>query len=735
MRKILNILICLAFALGAKAQQEQIYIHSNGSVIYQNGTSDVENMQFSGHSTIINAQQGNSTFSITSIDSITFGRQELPPPGDMVIITFNGNDVQVENPYSGAGVTVNHNNANVVVNSTKSDVTYRLTGNSSNGSIVFGSSSDFTLQLYELSLSSSTTSAIDIITEVTAEVILTGASSLTDGANGEQKGTFTTSGTLLFNQDFGTLTIIANKKHGINAEGDVQLMCGNIHIESADNDGIHCNSFLEAGGTLIISETGSDGIDCSSDFTMQYGSITITSTEEDVKAIKANGTIRINGGTLDLTHLGDVSKGIKCDGEIIISGGDITIESAGSTVLVQEEGQNIPSYCTAIKSDTDITITGGTFHITLPSSNHGGKSISADGNITISDGNITIETHGDGAAYTVSGDTKDSYTSSCLKCDGNMEILAGTFNLTSTGKGGKGINAGGTLTIGTAGASNEELTLNVTTTGERITVESGGGGWWPGGEGEYANPKAVKSEGDLTINSGNINILCSQTQNEGGECLESKAYLTINGGNIEAYSKKDDAVNATRNITINGGNYYVHSDANDGTDSNGTMFLNGGFLISNGSRQPEEGFDCDNNQFKVTGGTIIGTGGGTSNPTQNVCTQPSLKINTQAGYAIQILGSSGEVIATYQCPEFTGSGGGGGGPGGGGGGNSMVMLFSDPKLQTGSSYTVKYGGTISGGTNTNGYYTGNITYSGGQQTTVNVNSMLTTVSAGGGGGW
>ena len=37
------------------------------------------------------------------------------------------------------------------------------------------------------------------------------------------------------------------------------------------------------------------------------------------------------------------------------------------------------------------------------------------------------------------------------------------------------------------------------------------------------------------------------------------------------------------------------------------------------------------------------------------------------------------------------------------------------------------------GTNWNGYYTGNVTYSGGQSTTVNINSMVTTVSAGGGG--
>ena len=162
------------------------------------------------------------------------------------------------------------------------------------------------------------------------------------------------------------------------------------------------------------------------------------------------------------------------------------------------------------------------------------------------------------------------------------------------------------------------------------------------------------------------------------------------------------------------------------------MELNGGFCISNGASSPEEGFDCDNNQFKITGGTHIGTGGGTSNPTTSVCTQPTLKINTQQNYAIQILKSDGTVICTYKCPAFT-SGGGGGWPGGGG--NSMVMLFTDPQLQTGQTYTVKYNGTISGGTNWNGYYTGNVSYSGGSQTTVNVNSMVTTVSAGGGGGW
>ncbi len=411
-----------------------------------------------------------------------------------------------------------------------------------------------------------------------------------------------------------------------------------------------------------------------------------------------------------------------------INGGEFTLVAAGSTVLEVVNNQNVPSYCTAIKCDNDIIINGGTFNITLPTSNHGGKSISADGNITITGGDFDILTQGAGAAYTVYGDTKDSYTSSCLKCDGNMEILGGNLLLRSTGAGGKGINSGGTMKIGLDSANNDDLILNVTTSGERITVESGGGGWWPGGEGEYANPKAIKADGSMTINSGNITVNCTQTQNEGGECIESKAILTINGGNIEAYSKKDDAVNASSQLILNGGTYYVHSDANDGTDCNGTMQINGGFFISNGSRSPEEGFDCDNNQFKITGGTAIGTGGGTSSPTTSVCTQPSMKINTQQGYAIQILKSDGTIVCTYKCPTFTS--GGGGGPGGG---NSMVMLFTDPQLQAGQTYTIKYNGTISGGTEWNGYYTGNVTYSGGQSTTATLNSMYTTVNAGGSG--
>ena len=738
-----------------------------------------------------------------------FAETPEPPAGDTVYITYNGSSVNVVNPFSNSGVEVSTSSANVTVNSTMANVPYVVAGSSTNGSLTLYSASSFYLALSSLNLTSGSTAAINLASNVSVTLALRGSSTIVDNANSALIGALQAAGALTINGG-GTLNVTGNAKHGIAVEGTMTMNSGTINILGTDSDGIHGSSNLQwNGGSLDIASAGSDGLDFSgtitiangnlsintttesqrcikvsgiftmnggtldlhntgadtkaikgdanvilhggtvtvqvagegsngissdTDVTISGANVTVTSTAYDGKCIKSDGTFNMNSGSLHLTHSGNISKGIKTVGQINISGGTVEITASGSTVLESISNQNVPSYCSAIKCDTDINITGGNFTITLPSSNQGGKGISADGTITIDGATMNITTQGNGASYTVSGNTKDAYTSACLKSDGNMQILAGNLTLSSSGTGGKGISVGNdshtssTLTIGTTGASNDDLVLNVTTSGERITVSSGGGGPWGGGD--YANPKGIKSRGNLTINSGNITVNCTQSQNEGGECIESKATLTINGGNIEAYSVKDDAVNAAQNLTINGGIYYAHSDANDGTDSNGTMFLNGGLNISNGARQPEEGFDCDNNQFKITGGTSIGTGGGTSNPTQNVCTQPSLKINTQQGYAIQILKSDGTVICTYQCPTYTG-GGGGGWPGGGGSG--LVMLFTDPQLQTGQSYTVKYNGTISGGTNWNGYYTGNPTYSDGQTVTVNVNSMLTTVNAGGSG--
>ncbi|MBO7529099.1 MAG: carbohydrate-binding domain-containing protein [Bacteroidales bacterium] len=690
MKRFLLVISLIFIGLSVKAQDGEYHVRIHGQenkgIVLDAPVSSIDSMYINENGKLkVRTTNNLYSFDFTEVDSLTF--PFIPAStGDIVYINYNGTTAEVTNPYPTSEVNITVSEAKVSVTSLSSEnITFILSGTANPGRFAIESTTTPTIRLNGVSLTNPTGKAMDLTcdTGIILEFADGTTNSLSDGIGSDKKAALMSNSDLLV-QGNGTLNVTSFVKHPIKVKG----IC-----------------------------------------TINSGNFVITSDVDDVNGLSADSTLVINGGSFDITMNGDISKCIKCDDNMTINGGEFTLVAAGSTVLEVVNNQNVPSYCTAIKCDNDINIGGGTFNITLPTSNQGGKSISADGDITITGGTFDILTQGAGAAYTVTGTTKDSYTSSCLKCDGNMEILGGNLLLRSTGAGGKGINSGGTMKIGLENASNDDLILNVTTSGERITVEAGsGGGWWPGGEGEYANPKAIKADSNLTINSGNITVNCTQTQNEGGECIESKAILTINGGNIEAYSKKDDAVNASSQLILNGGTYYVHSDANDGTDCNETMQINGGFFISNGSRSPEEGFDCDNNQFKITGGTAIGTGGGTSSPTTSVCTQPSMKINTQQGYAIQILKSDGTVVCTYKCPTFTS--GGGGGPGGG---NSMVMLFTDPQLQTGQSYTIKYNGTISGGTNINGYYTGNVTYSGGQSTTATLNSMYTTVNAGGSG--
>lgn len=753
MKKTLILIVCVLFAFRLNAQNEQhLYLHHSGAVIYNNAVYNINDISFHGApaSAVVNTSNGQTSFPVTMIDSITFGI-ETPSSGDIVRIVYNGNAVEITNPFSNEGVSTASNQADVVVSSTKSDVTYLLSGTTDNGSITFMSSKDFNLTLADVNLSNANKAVIDIASESNVSVQLDGTSTLSDGSNGAQKAALCSAGNLTFAKGNGTLNITGNTKHGIFAEGNLVVSDGQIVINDAQSDGLHVESFIQTSGEVSILHSGSDGIDASADINILGGNVSINSTGDEAKALNASGLISISGGTVEITSSGDDSKGIKCDERVEISGGsveishsgviskgikcanldvssgEIIITASGQTLVEEEENQDVPYYCSAIKVDTEINIAGGNFNINLSSSNNGGKAISCDGDINISGGTFALETHGDGASYTVSGNTKDAYTSSCIKCDGNMAILSGNFTCVSTGKGGKGINADGDMTFGTT-APDRDLIVNVSTSGEPVTISSGGGGPWGGGD--YANPKAIKCDGNMTINSGTFTINCTQNQ-EGGECLESKAQMIINGGCIEAYSKSDDVINVERNLTINGGTIYCHSDNNDAIDSNGTLFINGGLTIANGSRQPECGFDCDNNQFKITGGIVCGTGGDTSNPTSSVCTQPSMKINTQAEYAIQVLNASGEVVVTYQCPALQGGGGGGWPPPGGG--SSMKLLLTHPDFVTGQTYTVKYNGTISGGDNWNGYYTGNVTYSGGQQTTVTLNSMVTTVNAGGGG--
>ncbi len=235
---------------------------------------------------------------------------------------------------------------------------------------------------------------------------------------------------------------------------------------------------------------------------------------------------------------------------------------------------------------------------------------------------------------------------------------------------------------------------------------------------DYANPKVIKSEGNMTINNGHI-IATGKT--EGGEGLESKARLTINGGIIEVESV-DDGINAASAIVVNGGQTYLNASNNDGMDSNGTITINGGLVLSCGSNTPEEGFDCDQNTFAINGCVIIGVGGATSTPTASASKQCSVVYGTSSlsGKAFHVEDSAGNTIINYIMPTKSL--------------NSCTILFTAPGITTSTTYKIMSGGTITGSNSFHGYYYDG-TYTGGTQaTTFTPSSKVTQIGSSSGGG-
>ena len=227
----------------------------------------------------------------------------------------------------------------------------------------------------------------------------------------------------------------------------------------------------------------------------------------------------------------------------------------------------------------------------------------------------------------------------------------------------------------------------------------------------------------MVINNGYVNV--STMGGEGSEGLESKNILTINNGTVIANSY-DDGINASKSIVINGGNVYCYSSTNDGIDSNGTLTVTGGLVIAAGSTSPEDGFDCDQNTFKITGGTLIGVGGSTSTPTSSACTQRSVVYKGSSFSANEYLvvhTSDNDALMIYQIPRTY---------------SSMTLLYSSPLLESNKTYYISSNATVSGGESWNGYYTGGTYSDATNKTSFTTSSMVTSVgtsTGGGGGNW
>lgn len=672
MKKTVIFLLCLVCCTTFLTAQDILNIHKTDNTTTSVLITEIDHIEFSDSETLLNIYKTDATtpsFAVNEIDSITFSNQSIA--SDAIKINYLNNTVYVTNPYEGNGVTVSVDGQNVAITSTitSTELQYVVSGTTTNGSLKIYGSYKFILALNGANITNPTGAAINnqCKKKTTIQLIDGTENTLTDGStytlvDGEDmKGTFFSEGQLVF-QGNGALTVQGNYGHAIASDDYVRISSGNITVTGAVKDAIHCDYFEMLGGSANLTAT-SNGVEAEEGYVLvQDGNLTINSADDALTASYKTADdvtpyVQIDGGTISITTTGQKAAGIK-------------------------------------SKISSITLNGGTVDVTV--SGIASKALSSGDDLTINDGLISLKTTGGGYFDT---DDQDVSAAAGIKCDGNLLIKDGTLVINSSGAGGKGISADGTLTI-------DGGTVNVTTTGAQYVY------------GSYDTAaKAIKSDGNLYVNGGNITINTSKTEAEG---LESKDSLFIRGGVLEI-TAYDDGINATNHIQIDGGTVYVYSASNDGIDSNGTLTITGGLILSSGATAPEEGFDCDRNTFKITGGILIGTGGATSNPTANVSTQRSVVYgagSVTSGQIIQIKSSTGDVIV-YKVPRTY---------------NSMTMLFSHPDLTSGVTYTINKGVSVSGGSDWHGYYSGTTCSGGTQAYTFNPTSMLTTIGNSGGGG-
>ena len=641
MKKIFSILTVLLLSIAAGAQTLNVTV---GNVVYQFPATQTGDMTFTDGTTL--TVMGKS-FNLSSVSSITVDNNAVTD--NLVSIDYStssatvyvaGNVAQYVTPtVSGAHVTIAQSNTAAVDND---EITYQLSGSTSNGSLVLTGSYKCTIALSGVTLTNPSGAAINITNSKRIQISAKSGTvnTLTDGS-GSQKACIYSKGQIQL-QGNGTLNVAGNYKHAIKSASYISIKNLTLNITAAAGDGINCEEYLlMKSGTVTISGVTDDGIQCDLGGTtstgettdhededtgnvyLEGGTLNVTTTGIATKCVKCDGSISVTGGTYTLNAKGAIDNsdtsdlsyaaGFKADGNFTQSGGDITINVTGAsgrgigvdgtftsaenstgTLTITNNGALTSSgstyFATAkgIKAG-EVVINGGTINVTM--SGEAAKGIKSDsddgsGNMTITGGTVSVTTSGAGA---YDGTDKDAKGAGCLKADNNMTITGGTLTLKSTGTGGKGIKADGTLAV--SGGS-----ISATATGSQYKYSSS----------LTASPKAIKSTGAMTISGGEM--IASSSNHEG---IESKSTLTISGGYVYAYAS-DDAINSASHMYVTGGYVMANSSGNDGMDANGNMYIQGGNVFAIAANSPEVALDANTEskyQLYITGGNVVAIGG------------------------------------------------------------------------------------------------------------------------------
>ncbi len=346
------------------------------------------------------------------------------------------------------------------------------------GSIKVNSEDNIKIVLDNVTITSVSGPCINVENAKNLYIELVGESTLSDSTNYTDE----TLDAVIYSKDDlilfgdGTLNINANYKDGIASKDDLVIKSGTYKINSKDDAIRGKDSVIIYDGNFDITSNG-DAIKTTNDTDSDKGNILISGGTLNITTTNGDGidsvnSIEIAGGNFNITtgknsdNKDASTKGIKAENSIIIK--DIIIEAN--------------TLDDAIHSNSDITITSGTFTITSKD-----DGIHADGKIEINDGTYTIN-------------SEEGIEATYVKIDGGKFIINASDD---------GINAANKST-------NYDVTIEIN--GGDITIKMGAG-----------DTDAIDSNGNLYINGGTINITANSPFDYDGESKYTGGKMIVNG--------------------------------------------------------------------------------------------------------------------------------------------------------------------------------------------------------------
>lgn len=350
----------------------------------------------------------------------------------------------------------------------------------------------------------------------------------------------------------GSLTIISAEGHGIVSKDDLKITGGTYDITAAGHALLGKDSVRIADGTFILTAE-KDGIHAENadDEEKGYiyiadGDFTITS---DGDGMDASNIVQIEDGTFDITAGGGAANSLKTHESDVPGGGmPQNGERPDGESMPQmgekPDGENMPQDTTTDESGTStkgikagggMYLNGGTYQI-----DSADDSIHSNANITIADGTYTLATGDDG-----------------VHADDALIVNGGTITVTESYEGLEGL----TVTI-------NDGTINITARDDGVNAA---GGTDQSGFGTFGDHfKGMDSADDETE-----------------ETTDNEMWMELNGGYIHILAG-GDGVDSNGDLTINGGEIYIDGPSDNGNSAidygdRSSAYVNGGTLVAIGS--------------------------------------------------------------------------------------------------------------------------------------------------------